>query len=422
MKRFAYLLCIWLIPVSGMASNSSPNEGQPVRLESNRFRGPDGSGTYTAKDLPSFWNPDDYQWTVELPGDGHSSPIGWGDHIYVTSTDRGNPKVILLCLDSRTGKEIWRKTFQSEAHRLNRLSSYATSTPAVDRHHIYMVWSNHQHFNIAALDHSGKEVWRRDLGTRITSHGGETSPIVLDGMVIVANDNKGPSAIHALDHLTGKTIWKQKRSYASRGKGSYSVPLVYHTAWGVKQLVVNSTSSGMTALNPKDGEVIWQIPDLFADRTILSPLHIGEYLFGSSGSGAGGNVLTAVRPPSPAGSEPEIAYQVRKSAPYVPTPVSKGDRLFLISDGGIATAIDVPSGEEIWQAKLGDSFFSSPIRVDDRIFAVSRRANVIVFRAADAFEILGRTLINQTCHATPIIHQGRLYLRTVSHLYCVGKG
>ena len=422
MKRYLFSICILFIPVSGMASNSGPVEVKPATLESNRFRGPEGSGIYTAKDLASAWSEDDYHWTLELPGDGHSSPIGWGDQIYITSTDRGNPQVILLCLDSRSGKEIWRRSFTSAAHRLHQFSSYATSTPAVDRHHVYLVWSNRQHFNIAAIDHSGKQVWRRDLGTRVTSHGGESSPIVLQEMVIVANDSKGPSFIHALDRMTGETIWQRERSNDPKGKASYSAPLVYRTARGDKQLVFNSTSSGMTALNAKNGEVIWQIPDLFSDRTILSPLQVGEYIFGSCGSGAGGNILTAVRPPVQDGAQPEIAYRIRRSAPYVPTPVSQGDRLFLVSDGGIATAIDVPTGKKIWQAKLGDSFFSSPIRIDDRIFAVSRRANVIVFRAADAFEILGRTLINQTCHATPIVHQGRLYLRTDSHLYCVGSG
>ena len=422
MKRYLYSICILFIPVSGMASDLVPGEKEPPALESNRFRGPEGSGIYTAKNLPLSWNEDDYLWTLQLPGHGHSSPMAWGDRLYVTSTDRGSPLLILLCLDSRSGQEIWRRSFTSEAHRLHRLSSYATSTPAVDQYHVYMVWSNHGHFNIAAIDHAGKEVWRRDLGTRVTSHGGETSPIVLGDRVIVANDSKGPSSIHALDRMTGETLWKRERPNAPKGKASYCTPLVYHTPRGDKQLIFNSTSSGMTALNPENGEVIWEMPHLYSDRTILSPIPIGEYIIASSGSGTGGGNLIAVRPPTRAGEEPAIAYRIRKSAPYVPTPVSKGDRLFLVSDGGIATCIDGPSGEEIWKAKLGDSFFSSPIRVDDRIYAVSRRADVVVFSAADTFEILGRTLINQDCHATPIVHQGRLYLRTVSHLYCLGPG
>ncbi|MBC9866550.1 MAG: PQQ-binding-like beta-propeller repeat protein [Opitutae bacterium] len=420
MKRFLYSICILFIPVPVICSDLGPGEKEPPILESNRFRGADGSGIYTAKNLLLSWNDNDYLWTLQLPGDGHSSPIAWRDQIYVTSTDRGNPRLILLCLDSRSGQEIWRSSFTSAAHRLHRLSSYATSTPAVDRYHVYMVWSNHGHFNIAALDHAGKEVWRRDLGTRVTSHGGETSPIVLDDMVIVTNDSRGPSSIHALDRMTGETLWKRERPNEPKGKASYCTPLVYRTARGDEQLIFNSTSSGMTALNPENGEVLWAMPHLFPDRTILSPVRIGEYIFASCGSGTGGATLTAVLPPTRAGAEPEIAYEIRKSAPYVPTPVGLGDRLFMVNDGGIATCIDAPSGEEIWKAKLGDSFFSSPIRVDDRIYAVSRRADVVVFRASDAFEILGRTLINQDCHATPIVHQGNLYLRTVSHLYCIG--
>lgn len=422
MKRFLYSVCILIIPVPGIASDPVLGEKEPPTLESNRFRGSEGSGIYTAKNLPVSWSKDDYLWTLELPGDGHSSPMAWGDRIYVTCTDRGNPRLFLLCLDSQSGKEIWRRSFESEAHRLHRLASYVTSTPAVDRYHVYMAWSNHSDFNIAAIDHSGKEVWRRKLGTRVTQHGGETSPIVLDDRLIVVNDSRGPSSIHALDRMTGETLWNRERPNDPKGKASYSTPLVYHTARGDKQLIFISTSRGMTALNPNNGDVTWEMPHLFSKRTILSPVRIGGYIFASDGSGTGGAKLTAVRPPARAGAEPEIAYEIRKSAPYVPTPVGYRDRLFLVSDGGIATCIDAPNGKEIWKAKLGDTYFSSPIRVDDRIYAVSRRADVVVFRAADTFEILGRTLIDQTCHATPIVHEGRLYLRTVSHLYCIGGG
>ena len=152
MKRYLYSICILFIPVSGMASDLDLREKEPPALESNRFRGPEGSGIYTAKNLPLSWNENDYLWTLQLPGDGHSSPMAWRDRLYVTSTNRGSARLILLCLDSRSGKEIWRRSFTSAPHRLHRLSSFATSTPAVDRYHVYMVWSNHGHFNVTAIE------------------------------------------------------------------------------------------------------------------------------------------------------------------------------------------------------------------------------------------------------------------------------
>lgn len=388
--------------------------------DTNRFRGPDGSGVYSAPKLPSAWDADDYAWTLELPGEGHSSPIVWKDHLYLTTDVAGEPGSILLCLNPKTGKEIWRVAFASENHTLHPFNAFASSTPAVDEHHVYIAWSDNSHFQIAAVDHNGRGVWQRNLGTHHTQHGGGISPIVFENLVLVANDCRGPSAIHALDGMTGKTVWRMDRPWEEKGKTSYSTPLVYRPENGQPYIIFNSTSSGMTAIKPDTGEILWQLPKLFPKRTIASPMRVGDLIFASCGDGNTAFHMAAVRPPEKAGGEPGLVYTIRKSAPYVPTPVAKGNLLFLVSDGGIATCIDAPTGEEIWKEKLGDTYFSSPILIDDRVYAVSRRADVVVFRASDKFEPLGRTLINQAAHATPVVDSGRLYLRTVSHLYCLG--
>jgi len=387
--------------------------------KSNRFRGQDGSGIYSSPNLPVAWGVDDYLWSIELPGDGHSSPMVWKDHLYLTSTDAGNPESLLLCIDPASGKEIWRLSFEAADRRLNKFNTFSSATTAVDEHHVYVAWSDSKHFQIAAVDHNGKGVWQRDLGVHNTQHGGGISPVVFKDTVLIANDSRSPSAIHALDRMTGGDHWKIDRPWDAKGKTSYSTPLLYQTPWGEALMIFNSTSSGMTAIKPETGETAWQIEDLFPKRTIMSPIQVGEYIFASCGDGNAGHFIAAIRPPKNKGEQATIAYKIRKSAPYVPTPVSNGNRLFLVSDGGIATCIDAPTGEEIWKGNLRDTFFSSPIRIDDRIYAVSRRADVVVFKATDTFEILGRSQINEETNATPIVSNGRLYLRTVSHLYCL---
>ena len=385
----------------------------------NRFRGHDGSGVYSSPNLPVAWSEDDYRWAIELPGDGHSSPMVWKDQLYLTSTDAGNPGSLLLCIDPVSGKEIWRLSFEAADRRLNKFNTFASASTAVDEHHVYVAWSDSEHFQIAAVDHNGKGVWQRDLGGHNTQHGGGISPVVFKDTVIIANDSRSPSAIHALDRMTGEDHWIIDRPWEAKGKTSYCTPLLYQAAWGETLMIFNSTSSGMTAINPDTGETAWQIKDLFPKRTIMSPIQVGELIFASCGGGNTADFIAAIRPPKKRGEEASIAYKIRKSAPYVPTPVGNGNRLFLVSDGGIATCIDAPTGEEIWKGNLRDTFFSSPIRIDNRIYAVSRRADVVVFRAADKFEILGRTLINEETNATPIVDNGHLYLRTVSHLYCL---
>jgi outer membrane protein assembly factor BamB len=292
----------------------------------------------------------------------------------------------------------------------------------VDEHHVYFTWSDNAHFQLAALKHDGKEVWRRDLGALENRHGGGISPIVFEDMVIIQKDLRGPSAIYAINRMTGKTIWKVDRRWDDKNQTTFATPLVYQPESGEPYLIFNSISSGMTAVNPKNGQTLWELPDVFPQRPIMSPIQVGELIFSSCGAGNVADSLVAIRPPQMTGDKPEVAYSIRKSAPYVPTPVAKGSHLFMVSDGGIATCIDAPTGKEIWKEKLGDTYFSSPICVDDRIYVVSRRADVVVFRAADKFELLGRTLINQATNATPIIDNGRMYLRTESHLYCLSGG
>lgn len=410
MRLRIFTLYLWLLP------SVTTLFGEP---SSNRFHGPDGSGVYSAPNLPVAWSEDDYLWTKKLPGDGHSSPVVWKGHLYITTSISGEPGSILLCLDPETGDEIWHMSFPSENHNLHQFNTFASATPAVDEHHVYIVWSDHSHFQIAAVDHNGRGVWQKNLGTHHTQHGGGISPLVFEDRLFVQNDCRGPSAIHALNRMTGDTLWKIDRPFDPKGKTSYSTPLLYQSPWGAPQIIFNSTSSGMTAVDPYTGQVAWQLADLFPKRTIMSPIQVGDLLFSSCGDGNSGFFIAAIKPPATRDDQPAIAYQIRKSAPYVPTPVAKDNLLFLVSDGGIATCIDAPTGKEIWKEKLGDTYFSSPIRIDDRIYAVSRRADVVVFKAADQFELLGRTLINQSTHSTPIVADGRLYLRTVSHLYCL---
>lgn len=390
-----------------------------AKQSSNRFRGPDGAGSYSAPELPNSWSESDYKWTIELPGDGHSSPIIWNDQLYVTSSDGEQPDSLLLCLNKETGKELWSLQFEASDRKLHQFNTFASATPAVDEHHVYIAWSDAARFQIAAVDHQGKGIWQRNLGRHRTQHGGGISPIVFEDKIFIGNDCRSPSAIYALDRMTGETIWSVDRPWDPKGKTSYSTPLLYYGTDGESQIIFNSAASGMTAVDPNTGETLWQVPDLFPKRTIGSPILASGLIIASCGDGNNGHWLAAVRPPSKPGEDAEVVYKIRKSAPYVPTPVAKGDQLFLVSDGGIATCIDAPTGNEIWKGNLRDTFFSSPIRIDDRIFAVSRRADVVTFKVDDSFEILGRTLINQPTHATPIVDNERLYLRTVSHLYCL---
>ena len=147
----------------------------------------------------------------------------------------------------------------------------------------------------------------------------------------------------------------------------------------------------------------------------------GEFIIGSCGSGGGGNFVVAVRPGNPTtGAKPERAYEVRRSAPYVPTSVCAGDWLYLWSDAGIVSRVHAATGEVKWQERAGGNFFSSPVCVDGRLFCVSTTGEVVVVAVSDKFEVLARNPLGETTHSTPAVAGGRMYIHTSGHLVSIG--
>jgi outer membrane protein assembly factor BamB len=184
-------------------------------------------------------------------------------------------------------------------------------------------------------------------------------------------------------------------------------------------LIFTSHTHGVAALDPDSGRVLWELADLFDKRVVSSPVLAAGLIVGACGSGGGGNYLVAVRPGGPE-KKPEVAYTVRKSAPYVPTSVCVGERLFLWSDGGIVSCVQAASGEMKWQERVGGNYFSSPVWVDGRLFCVSTKGEVVVVDASDRFQVLARNPLGEVTHSTPAVAGGRMYIHTTKSLISVG--
>lgn len=394
--------------------------------EWTRFRGPNGTGEIETKGIPATWTDKDYNWKITLPGIGHSSPVIWGDKVFLMSADAKAATRYLLCISAADGKTLWQKEYASTPHHLHVRSSYASCTPAVDADGVYVAWSDPEHTLFKAFDLTGKELWSRDLGPWVSQHGFGTSPIVYKDMVIVTSYHENPkrpnagepslSFVVAVDKKTGEIRWKTDRKIDTT---SYSVPCVRKAADGTDELVFLSTGEGIFALDPKDGKERWQNP-VFTMRTVSSPLLMGDLVLGTTGQGAGGNYVVAVRPGKRVGDKPDVAYEVRKEAPYVPTPVAKGDLIFLWSDKGIVTCVEGRSGEQIWQKRVTGNFSGSPIRVADKLYCIDEAGTVVVIAAEREFQELGRVPLNEESRSTPAVSGGRMYLRTISHLYSLG--
>jgi outer membrane protein assembly factor BamB len=386
--------------------------------EWTRFRGPNGTGLSEATTIPAAWTEKDYNWKAALPGGGHSSPVLWQGKVFITSGVSEVPKCVLLCLNATDGGALWTRDFPSKHFNMNSLNSFATVTPAVDKDRVYLAWVTPEHFNVAALDHEGKEVWRRDLGPFVSQHGHGASPIVFGDMVVLSNDQDGRSYLVALDASSGKTRWLTDRRSA---KAAYSTPCIFQRDGAPPELIFTSMAHGVTSLDPQTGKVNWEVAGAFPKRVVGSPLVSGGLIYGTCGEAGVGMHLVAVRPDekSPAVA-PKEAYRITKSAPYVPTAVAKGDLVFLWGDAGTVICIRAATGQEVWREKVGGQFYGSPVCVGGRLYCISTKGEVVVLAAGEKYELLARNPLGEPSQATPAVAGGRMYLRTWSHLISVG--
>jgi outer membrane protein assembly factor BamB len=408
--------CILLVLASTFSSATAQ--------EWTRFRGPNGTGESEATTIPSQWGEKDINWKIDLPGIGHSSPVLWGERIFLTSADPGTGTRIVLAVRTTDGKVLWTKEYPAATNRLHVQNSFASSTPTCDADHVYVAWSPPDEYHLAALDHDGHEVWSVELGKHTSRHGFGASPIVYEDLVIITNDHDGenPSVI-AVDRATGNTRWKIPRKAMSPQNACYSTPFVYTAPGGEPELLINSWAHGVSSHNPKTGEVNWEAP-VFELRTVGSPVLIAGLIFGSCGEGAGNNSVVAVKPGDKDGRRAEVAYQMNRSStlPYVPTIVAAGDLAFLWGDRGIVTCIDAPSGKVHWRERVGGNYSASPIRIGDRILGLSYEGEAVVLAASPKFAVLARNQLGDATRATPAVADGKLYIRTQSKLMSIGGG
>lgn len=401
-----------------------------------RFRGPDGAGLAGDAAVPVRWTDEDYHWRVNLPGPGHSSPVVWGNRIYVTCGDPETARRIVLCLDTAHGRTLWSREYPSKPHRMHRENSYATATPAADAGGVVVAWSTPEEFVLLALDPEGRERWRRDLGPFVSAHGSGASPVIVGDLVVQANDQEdlalmaaylpkgtplgppGKSFLIALDRGTGETRWQVPRRTAL---AAYSTPCLRRPKEGRPELVFSSTAHGLTGVDAATGRINWEVTGLFPDRCVGSPASGDGMVLASFGFGARGHRLAVVRPAAtPEGGAAKLAYDVTASVPLVPTPLVKDGRAFLWGDDGVVTCLRVSTGEVVWRERAGGKFFGSPVAVGDRLYCIDREGRVVVLAASDRYEVLGRVPLGEPSCATPAVSGGVMYLRTLTRLYSIG--
>jgi outer membrane protein assembly factor BamB len=383
-----------------------------------RFRGPDGAGLAGDVELPETWTESDYKWKVSVPGLGHGQPVAWGDKLFLLSSRNDGQERLVLCLSAADGKTLWTAAVPMATHKKHKDSSYASGTPVVDAERVYAVFASPQQHLVKAFDHSGRELWGADLGPFQSEHGHASSPVLFEGRLIVQNDQIGESSVVAFDAKTGERAWTCPRR--PDGKASFSTPTILQRPGKSPELLLSCTAFGLSSIDAASGRPNWEAR-VFDKRTVSSPVVAGDLVIGTCGEGSGANTVVAVKLGGKGDvTASHVAWKIQKSAPYVPTPLVSGNRVYLLHDKGFVSCAEASTGRIVWTDRVGGSFYGSPVLAGGKLYALSMQGECVVLAAGDEYKVLGKNPLGEGSHSTPCVAGGRLYLRTFGHLLCVG--
>ncbi len=422
------ILALALLALTLLPSNAARcSAEEPAKTQWNQFRGENGVASVATCDVPLPWSPSDIAWEVKLPGVGNCSPVYYGNKVFLMSADPNNAERYLLAYDLKTGEKLWQKTIASEPYHLHARSSFASGTPCVNDKAVFFSWATPDRLTLAAFTHDGEEYWQEkgaiDLGPFVSQHGYGASPVLFGKTLVLFNSQQaeelppnatpGLSRVMAFNSESGEMLWETPRTTT---RACYGVPKHFKDESGVEALLFANTGDGIFAIELETGKPLWN-KKVFGKRCVSCPTIIGDLAIGTEGSGGGGNVLYGVS----LTGEHKVEFKVDRSAPYVPSPVSKGNMLFLWGDTGIVSCIEAPSGEVVWSKRIGGNASSSPVIAGDKLIGIAEDGTVTMLAASREFKELGEVKLEDTCRATPALNEHFILFRTHSRLLCVGK-
>ncbi|MBI2807256.1 MAG: PQQ-binding-like beta-propeller repeat protein [Planctomycetes bacterium] len=378
-----------------------------------RFRGPSGQGDTNQTSLPTVWDKDgrNIVWRTRVPGAGNSSPIVWGDHIFLTSADPKGTKRFVHCFNRQTGKLRW--TRQAPVRPAETgvwpKNGFATSTPVTDGQRVIAFLGS---CGLVCFDFNGKLQWHHELTIK-TTHGAGSSPLLYQDLVILAQDqNRTESIFLALDKATGKKVWEGKRA---RGM-TWTTPIVVRV--GERDELVLAGAETVRGYDPSTGKELWSLKG--PTQEVVPAIVVGKDLLYSA-SGRNGPTL-AFRP---GGSRDvtatHLAWRAVRGGPHVPTPAYAKGRLFTCNDTGVFSCLDAVTGKLIFLERISDRFAASPIVAGDLLYFPSETGITYVVRAGDTLDIVARNDLGAPILASPAVVEGRIYMRTDAELVCLGN-
>jgi outer membrane protein assembly factor BamB len=418
------------------------------------FRGANAAGVADGKPTPVTWNAsasENVLWKTPIPGVAVSSPIVWGDRVFVSTAVSSDPNIgirtglygdvepvadqsphtwRLIALDKQSGKVLWDRVAHQGVPKTKRhpKSSQASPTPVTDGQHVIVSFGSE---GLYAYDLDGKLLWTQDLGVLNAGWffdpdyewGIGSSPIIWKNLVIVQCDIQKGSFIAAFDVATGKQAWRTAREEIP----SWSTPTVLESN-GHAELITQATTF-TRGYDPATGKELWR---LSGNSEIAIPTPIAGPGFAIVTNGYRGvQPIFAIKPGATGDitlktdqtKSDFIAWSTTKGGPYIPTPLVYGDQLYVLLNNGVLAAYKVATGERIYQERLGGtggSFSASPVAADGKLYLTSEDGDIFVVKAGPTYEMLAKNSMGEVVMATPAVSDGIIFVRGLKNLYAVG--
>ena len=411
------IVILWAVALSASIASAGDNWPQ--------FRGPSGDGHSDAVGLPLQWSEtQNVRWKTPIHGRGWSSPVVWGDQVWMTTATEDGREMFVVCVDLATGKILHDIRLFADVvvtQEMNPLNTFASPTPSIEQGRVYAHFGT---YGTACLDTaSGRVLWvRRDIHCD-HYRGPGSSPILFRDLLIFPMDGIDVEYVIALDKHSGATRWKVDRSLDFTDmipdlRKAYSTPLIAQVGGSLQML---STGAKCTyAYDPATGKELWRVRyEGFSNASCP--------LFGQGlayiNTGFGKAELWAVRPDGRGDvTDTHVVWRLVKAVPAKPSPLLIGDLIFMVDDAGVASCVEAKTGEIVWQKRIGGQYSASPIFADGRIYCFSHENQTTVFAPRREFQQLAVNELDDGFMASPAVIGNALILRSKTHLYRIEEG
>lgn len=404
-------------PAASTPAVSTPVAAAPAgfptsaELKSNYpfFRGAEGRGVAAQKNTPADWNGaggKNVVWKVKVPKAGYSSPIIWGNQLFVTGADAQARMV--YCYDRNSGKLLWEasadniKGSPSKMPKVTSDTGLAASTMATNGRAVFAIFATG---DVVALDMSGNRLWARNLGVPDNHYGHSSSLIIYKDKLLIQYDTNKSGKLIALNTISGEPVWETSRST----KISWSSPVLVNT--GNRMELILTTNPNVNAYNPETGKELWSIACLSGEVGPSAGYDDGMVFAGNEYAKLVGIKI---------GGTPEIAWESDEFLPEVSSPLAVNGLVYVATTYGVFACFDAKTGKMHWSQEYGDAFYSSPVYADGKIYITDMSGKTHIVKATPEYQLIATPELGEKAVCSPVFAEGRVYLRGMKQLYCLG--